>query len=312
MNLLTSPDPLLSRMAALGDPIRLRLLVLLEREELGVGELAEVLQLPQSSVSRHLKQLAEAGWIVSRSERTANLYRMPVDELDIAASQLWMLSRGEIADWAVLEHDALRLDQRLTQRRSVFADVADEWDDLRTELYGTRFTDVAIRSLLPRDLVVADLACGSGAASSALAPHVARVIGVDSQPAMIAAAQRREIANLELRVGDLASLPIADCECDAAICLLALSHVDDPGAALAEMARVVRPGGQVSIVDLLHHGRDDFRRRMGALRAGFTRDELARLVADAGFARVTCELIPPEPQAKGPALLIATAERIRP
>ena len=312
MNLLASPDPLLSRMAALGDPIRLRMLALLERAELGVGELAEVLQLPQSSVSRHLKQLAEAGWVVSRSERTANLYRMPGDELDAAASQLWLLSRGEIADWPVLEHDALRLDQRLTQRRSVFADVADEWDDLRSELYGTRFTDVAIRALLPHDLVVADLACGSGAASAALAPHVARVIGVDSQPAMIAAAGRRQVANLELRVGDLASLPIADGECGAAICLLALTHVDDPAAALAEMARIVSPGGRVVVVDLLHHGRDDFRRRMGALRSGFTRDELAGLVAGAALARVTCEPLPPEPQAKGPALLIATAERIRP
>ena len=151
MNVVTSPDPLLSRMAALGDPIRLRMLALLERAELGVGELGEVLQLPQSSVSRHLKQLAEAGWVVSRSERTANLYRMPAGELDAAASQLWLLSRAEIADWPVLEHDALRLEQRLTQRRSVFADVADEWDDLRTELYGTLFTDVAIRALLPRD-----------------------------------------------------------------------------------------------------------------------------------------------------------------
>ena len=312
MNLLASPDPLLSRMAALGDPIRLRMLALLEREELGVGELAEVLQLPQSSVSRHLKQLAEVGWVVSRSERTANLYRMRADELDAAASQLWLLSRGEIANWAVLEHDALRLDQRLTRRRSVFADVADEWDDLRTELYGTLFTDVAIRALLPRDLVVADLACGSGAASAALAPHVARVIGVDSQPAMITAAERRGVANLDLRLGDLASLPIADGECGAAICLLALTHVDDPASALAEMARIVSPGGRVVIVDLLHHGRDDFRRRMGALRAGFTRDELAGLVAGTGLARVTCEPLPPEPQAKGPALLIATAERIRP
>lgn len=312
MNLVASPDPLLSRMAALGDPIRLRMLALLEREELGVGELAEVLQLPQSSVSRHLKQLAEAGWVISRSERTTNLYRMPSDELDASASQLWALSRGEIARWPVLEHDALRLTRRLAERRSVFADVAGEWDELRTELYGTLFTDVALRALLPRDLVVADLACGSGVASAALAPHVARVIGVDSQPEMLEAARCRAVANVELRQGDLASLPIADDECGAALCLLALTHVDDPAAALAEMARIVHTGGRVVIVDLLHHGRDDFRRRMGALRAGFTRDELADLVSGAGLGHVTCEPLPPEPQAKGPALLIATAERIRP
>ena len=309
MNTVATPDPLLARIAALGDPIRLRLLALLERAELGVGELAEVLQLPQSSVSRHLKQLAEAGWVISRSERTANLYRMPIDELDASAAQLWALSRGEIASWPVLEHDSLRLSRRLAGRRSVFADVADEWDDLRTELYGTLFTDLALRALLPRDLVVADLACGSGAASAALAPHVARVIGVDSQPEMLEAARRRSSPNVELRHGDLVSLPIADGECGAAICLLALTLIADPAAALAEMARIVQPAGRVVIVDLLHHGRDDFRRRMGAVRAGFARAELAQLLAEAGFEHVRCEPVPPEPQAKGPALLIATAER---
>ena len=309
MNTIAAPDMLLARMGALGDPVRLRALALLEAHELGVGEIAAVLQLPQSSTSRHLRQLADAGWLVVRNERTASLYRMPIDELDEGMTRLWSLSRAQIDGWPVLDHDRLRLAQRLSERRSAFADVADEWDDLRAELYGTAFTDTALRALLPRDWVVADLACGTGAAAAALAGRVARVIGVDSQPEMLAAAARRDLPGVELREGDLAALPIADGECDAAVCMLALTFVHDPAAALAEMHRILRPGGRAVIVEVMRHGRDDFRRRLGAVRDGFAAQELRDSVALAGFEHVSCNPLPPDSQAKGPALLLVSAER---
>jgi ubiquinone/menaquinone biosynthesis C-methylase UbiE len=308
----TTPEALLARLESLGDAVRLRLLVLLEERELSVSDLSAILQMPQSSVSRHLKPLAEQGWIVARSERTANLYRMANGELPAAARQLWELSRGEIAAWPQLAHDRLRLEQRLAERqpdtRALFAGMAGEWERLRTELYGDRFTDAALTALLPTEWIVADLACGTGSVTLRLAPRVARVIAVDNTPEMLAAARLRTrgLANVELHEADLGALPIADGACDAALLLLALSHLERPAAALAEMARILRPGGRAVVVDLLQHDRDDFRRRMGQLRNGFAERELARLLAEAGLADVRCAPLPPEPEAKGPALLLAT------
>lgn len=313
MNTLSlTPETLLSRLESLADPIRLRLLVLLETNELSVSDLAGILQMPQSSVSRHLKPLAEQGWIVSRSERTANLYRMANGELPEAARRLWELSRQEITEWPQLAHDRLRLEQRLAERqpdaRALFAGMAGEWERLRSELYGDRFTEAALTALLPPHWVVADLACGAGSVTVRLAPFVAKVIAVDRTPEMLDAARSRarDFRNVEFLEADLGSLPVPDKTCDAALVLLALTHLEQPAAALAEMARILRPGGRAVVVDLLHHDRDDFRRQMGQLRNGFREAELAHLLTGAGLAAVTCSPLTPGPEAKGPALLLAT------
>ncbi len=305
----------LARFAALADPARLRLLALLDGEELGVGELAEIVQLPQSSVSRHLKVLFDQGWVVSRSERTANIYTMANGELPPPARTLWAVTQGEIAGWPTLAHDRLRLERRLAERteggRGFFAGVAAEWQTLRAELYGRVFSEAAIAALLPRDWVVADLACGAGDLTVRLAPRVARVVAVDASPEMLAAAKRRTraLTNVELHRADLAQLPIPDRTCDAALLVLALTHVGQPAAAVAEMARILKPGGRAVIVDLLRHDRDDFRRRMGQLRNGFGAEELKQLLTVAGFAAAECAPLAPEAEAKGPALLLAAGSR---
>lgn len=310
--------PLVARFESLADPARLRLLALLEEHELGVGELAEILQMAQSSVSRHLKLLAEIGWVVFRSEGTANFYTFANGELPPAAGALWRLTRDAMADWPALEHDRLRLARvlaaRRTDARAFFAGVASEWDGLRTELYGDRFTLEAIAALLPESAVVADLACGSGAVTALLAPAVGRVVAVDASPEMLRAARVRTkgLGNVELRRGDLAALPVASASCDAALLLLALTHVPEPAAALAEMARILAPGGRAVVVDLLRHDRDAFRRRLGQLSNGFEPDELAGLLAAAGIGAVRCRPLAPEPQAKGPALLLATGTLTHP
>ena len=315
MNHLSSPEPFVARIEAVTDLARLRLLVLLESEELSVTELADVLQMPQSTVSRHLKQLVERGWVVSRGERTANLYRMVDGELDPAARRFWELTRGEVAGWSQLEHDRLRLERRLAERggdaRSFYAGVAQEWERLRAELYGHRFNLAALAALLPREWVVADLACGAGDVTVELAPRVARVIAVDGSPEMLDAARRRArgLGNVELHRADLEELPIGDGSCDAALMLLALTHVGDPAAAVAEMARILRPGGRAIVVDLLRHDRDEFRRRLGQLRNGFGADELAGLLSTAELEVDACSPLPPEAEAKGPALLLASATR---
>ncbi|MEO7795220.1 MAG: metalloregulator ArsR/SmtB family transcription factor [Thermoanaerobaculia bacterium] len=305
----------LARLDALADPARLRLLALLDGEELGVGELGEIVQLPQSSVSRHLKVLLDQGWIVSRSARTANFYTMANGELPGPARSLWSLTRTEIAGWPALAHDRLRLERRLAERSETgggfFAGVAEEWQTLRADLYGRVFGEAAIAALLPRDWVVADLACGAGDLTVRLAPWVARVIAVDASPEMLAAAKRRTRAlpNVELHRADLATLPIADGSCDAALLLLALTHVAAPAEAVAEMARILKPGGRAVIVDLLRHDRDGFRRQMGQVRNGFGAEELKALLATTGFTAAECAPLPPEAEAKGPALLLAAGIR---
>ncbi len=309
----TSPAELVvSRLASLADPARLRLLALLEGQELQVSELADVVQLPQSTVSRHLKVLANESWIASRSERTANFYRMTNGELPPAARALWNSTRADLADWIAFAQDRLRLERVLAERatdgKAFFAGVADEWDRLRADLYGDEFTTAALLALLPADWTVADLACGSGVTAGLLASSVHKVIGVDSSPEMLRAAKRRNrnAKNVEFREGDLQRLPIDDHSCDAAIILLALTHVDDPAGTLAEAHRVLKPRGRLVVVDLLEHDRDDFRRQLGQLRNGFPPRELASLLTQHPFSSVTVKPLAPAPKAKGPALLLAT------
>jgi ArsR family transcriptional regulator len=310
------PLVLLARMDSLADETRLRLLHLLEQQELGVVDLCDVLQLPQSTVSRHLKVLADQGWVRSRRLATTNLYRTLLDELDPAARKLWLLAREQTATWATLQQDALRLECRLRQRdvadsQSFFAGAAGEWDRLRRELYGETFTTAAMLAMLDRDLVVADLGCGTGPLIEQLAPHVRQVIGVDNSAPMLRAAKKRlnAFGNVDLRKGDLQALPIQDAQCDASLLLLALTYVQDPIVVLKEMARVTKPAGRAVVVDLLPHDRDDFRRELGQLALGFSPKLVNEMMTAAGFGGVKCTPLAPEPDAKGPALFLACGTR---
>lgn len=306
------PDALLKWMDSLADATRLRLLGILERHELGVSDLCDVVQMPQSTVSRHLKLLAGEGWITSRRHGTTNLYRMVLDELGPAQRKLWLLAREQTHDWATLEQDELRLIERLRQRRSdsraFFAGAAGEWDKMREELYGSFVTRHAALALLPSHWVVADLGCGTGINTADVARFVGRVIGVDNSPAMLKAARRRtaDLSNVELRQGELESVPLEDDVCDGALLVLVLTYVADPVAVVREMRRILKPGGKAVVVDLLRHDREDFRRQMGQVSMGFEGGELAKLLSEAGFERVECAALPPEARAKGPALLLAT------
>ncbi|MGB7160663.1 MAG: metalloregulator ArsR/SmtB family transcription factor [Tepidisphaeraceae bacterium] len=309
------PTALLGRMVSLADVTRLRLLRLIERHELGVVELCDVLQLPQSTVSRHLKVLGDQGWARSRRQGTTRLYRMILDELDPGARRLWLLTREQTEAWATVQQDALRLARHLRQRQedsqAFFAGAAAEWDKLRGELYGHDFTTAALLSLLPREYVVADLGCGTGQVIAALAPNVKQVIGVDNSAAMLKAARKRagDFENVDLRRGDLEALPLDDALCDAALLLLALTYVGDAPAALGEMSRVLKPGGRAVIVDLLPHDRDDFRRQMGQQSAGIESKLVTTQLGAAGFTNVYIQPLPPKPDAKGPALFLATATK---
>jgi SAM-dependent methyltransferase len=279
-----------------------------------VQELCDVLRLPQSTVSRHLKTLIDQGWLGSRRQGTATFYRF-AEDADAGARRLWKLARVETDGWSAAEQDDLRLEARLRARRedlgTFFASAAPDWEKLRAEAYGTLFEREALLALLPPDWAVADLGCGTGALCAALAPHVRRVVGVDASPSMLRAAARRtaSLDHVELHRADLAETGLEGGAFDAALAVLVLSYVEREGAVLAEAARLLRPGGRLVLVDLARHDDEPFARRMKQARLGFTPAALARALEAAGLEAPSVRPLPPEAGARGPALLLATARR---
>jgi ArsR family transcriptional regulator len=306
---------ILDRLASLADLTRSRILLLLDRHELTVSELCAVTQLPQSTVSRHLKALADSGWIGARAEGTSRLYAMRPDELDAPARRLWQLVRDQVGPTRAAAHDARRLQAALASRRTksreFFASAAGQWDRVRDELFGDRFHLSALAAFVPAGWVVGDLGCGTGRTSAALAPFVSRIVAVDASPAMLQAARRRVqgFGNVELRRGDIEALPVDDAQLDAATLMLVLHHVAEPDRALAEVARVLKPDGRVLLVDILPHDRDAYRRQMGHVWLGFAEDHVRRMLADAGFDQVRIVPLAPDERARGPGLFVATATR---
>lgn len=305
--------PVFDRLAALADPIRGRMLLVLEPQELTVGELGTVLQLPQSTVSRHLRVLARERWVSARAEGTARWYRMTAGALGPAGRRLWRAVREQLVAVPITAHDAQRLRGVLSRRREraseFFATTAGEWDRVRAELFGADVDRSAILSLLDDRWVVTDLGCGTGQLAAALAPFVRQVIGVDESRAMLAAARRRVagVTNVELRRGALEELPISDVAADAALLVLALPYVTEPPRVLAEARRVLRPRGRVVVVDMLPHDRAEYRQRMGHAWQGFSERQLGRWFATAGFEGYRYQPLAASPEAAGPALFAASA-----
>jgi ArsR family transcriptional regulator len=300
-------------LASLADTTRSRLLLLLDRHELTVSELCAVMQLPQSKVSRHLKALGDTGWIVARAEGTSNVYAMSTrDELDAPARRLWLLVREQVGPTPAAVQDQRRLHRVLAERRTksqeFFSSSAGRWDRVRDELFGDRFHLAALAAFAGADWVVGDLGCGTGQVSASLAPFVAKVVAVDASAAMLQAARKRlhGLENIDLRRGELEALPIDDQRLDAATLMLVLHHVPEPGKALAEVARVLKHGGRLLLVDMLPHDRESYRQQMGHVWLGFSEDQTHRLLIETGFKDIRIAPLAPDAQAKGPGLFVAT------
>lgn len=303
---------ILAQLQALAEPTRARLLLSLERHEFTVGELCQLLQLPQSTVSRHLKTLADEEWLAVRADGASRFYRLAAP-LDESREALWRLVRDPVETTAAARQDALRIPAVLAQRRTAsahfFAGAAGEWDSLRAELFGDRVDLVAMFALLDDAWTVGDLGCGTGRLAAALAPFVHRVVAVDSSAPMLDAARLRlaEVPNVEFRAGELEALPVADGELDVALLALVLHHAAEPTAVLAEARRALAPGGRLLIVDMLPHAHAEYRQTMGHVWQGFEAGQLHSWLDAAGFASPRLLPLPTDARARGPALFVATA-----
>ncbi|HJN77380.1 MAG TPA: metalloregulator ArsR/SmtB family transcription factor [Myxococcota bacterium] len=293
-------------MSALSEPVRVRILALVEAEELGVKELQETLQLPQSTISRHLKVLVDRGLVQRRSSGTQSLVRLAT--LDASTDAIWQSVRAQVGE--TREADLARMKTVLSLSRAdgedFFGRHASRWDALREDLFGHDFVLPTLLSLLPRELVVADLGCGTGAMLACLGSL--RVIGVDREPAMLDEARKR-VPEADLRCGRLDDLPIEEDELDAALLVLVLHHVEDLSGVFSELARVLRGGGRAIVLDMVEHDRAEFRRTMGHKHLGLSASGLGALAAGHGLEMVgQCELARAE-GALGPALQLLVFEK---
>lgn len=310
---------------ALGDLARQRLLAVLLRAELNVSELVEVFGLPQSTISRHLKALREAGLIQDRPNGPSTLYA--------AAGPLALASQADATDGDILPTLSqwlrrqpiprtleARLERVLSRRTGdasgFFNRMGRRWDELRRAAFGDAFALEAFMALLPKTWKVADIGCGTGYLLPVLSGCFSHVTGVEPAESMLACAERRiaehRLGNVSLIRGELASLPLPDASVDLAIAVLVLHHVPQPSEALSELARVVRTGGRLLIVEQQSHENQAFYERMQDLWWGFAPQELSALCRKAGFAGLHDSRLMTADSSAGadaPPLFVLTAER---
>ena len=303
---------------AIGDETRLRAFGLLQQQELSVTELVEVLALPQSTVSRHLKVLREAGLVRDRRDGVHNLYaasRPGSNGTDAELLQTLTEWVGRQETSAELQQ-RLRavLDQRQQMSRQFFDRVGRHWDKLREESFGPTFHLEAMLALLPQSWTVGDIGTGTGYLLPTLAGHFTRVIAVEPVEQMLSSARQRvkgeNLTNVELRCGDLTALPMDAAAVDLALALLVLHHVPVPEEALQELHRIVKPQGRVLIVEQSAHQFEAFRERMQDRWWGFDPPTLMEKLDRAGFTEIeTRKLGTVQRTPETPDLFVVTARR---
>lgn len=306
--------PALDQLGTLADATRSRILLLLEGAELTVGELCTCLQMPQSTVSRHLKILSDENWLSARDAGAARYYTLVPSRLDPFSRRLWNVVREQVRAGAAARQDAHRKEGVIAARhdtvRAFFRGGAATWDQVRATLTGRRTDLLALTDLFDQRWTVGDLGCGTGHVSQAIAPVVRRVIAVDESPAMLSAAKKRLAAfdNVEYHTGNLESLPIGDAELDIALLFMVTQFVLEPVKVLREVRRTLAPHGRLLISDLTAFGGEDVSLTAGHIWQGFTEEQLRIWVTEAGLSVARYRVLPADTSAKGPAMfsLIAT------
>ena len=312
---MASKGEILDQLSALSELTRVRLLAVLKDHELTVGDLCDALELPQSTASRHLKVLLDHGWLTRRREGTRHFYGLASTWPDESGRRVWELVGSGVSDLPLIRRDQVRLASVLEARREAskayFSETGEAWTRVRTELFGDRFDLLGLLGLLDPDWTVGDLGCGTGNLSMMLAPFVTRLIAVDGSVAMAEVARRNVsgLDNVEVREGDLESLPIADHTLDLATLFLVLHHVADPGRVIREAARVMKTGARLMIVDMESHEDEALANRMGHVWLGFDHIHIRRILVRAGFDQIVIRSLPAEQVATGPRLFVAAGRR---
>jgi SAM-dependent methyltransferase len=279
----------------LGDEARLRLLRVLSKERLNVGELTGVLGLAQSGVSRHLGLLKDAGLVSEEKDGGFSYYRLAEVGTGDGAAPLWSLLTSQFAAAAdaTVRADDARLQEVLRLRKENFdAHAGPDSRDARQLVPGRSWAawSRALWLLLP-PVVVADLGCGEGYLTIEAARWASKVVAVDRSDAVRtrakALARRRRIANVVWKRGELEKLPIRDGTIDVALLSQALHHTHQPERAVAEAARVTKRGGRVLVLDLRTHHEEWVRTKLGDRRLGFEDDELRAMLVEARLRDVT-------------------------
>ena len=304
----------------LADPTRVRILRLLEQEELIVGELMKILGMAQSRVSRHLAILREAGLLADRREGTFVAYRLVLPE-EGPWHDAWALARNSLAQDSTAQRDDTLLRQTVASRRSAtgrnfFDEVGPEWDALRQVFGDDLLRARATTRLVPPGLRVADIGTGTGVLAIDLAALGLDVVGIDRSEAMLAAARAKcegpdaKLAgSIDFKQGDAHALPLPDADVDAAFAHMVLHSLEEPARAIEEMARVLRPGGRCIIVDFLAHEHTWMTSELGLLWLGFEQPMLRGWIAEAGLVGTELELFEPDRGRDLPASFVCVADK---
>jgi ubiquinone/menaquinone biosynthesis C-methylase UbiE/DNA-binding transcriptional ArsR family regulator len=287
----------LKSLRALSDPTRLRIVALLERDELAVAELQEITRLGQSRISTHLGLLQDADLVQSRRDGKRTFYKLNQSAESEVREFIQLAIRGakelpeHVGDQINLKRILVR---RKEQAQVYFNQIAGRFD----RVYGPgrswqAFGHLLLRILPP--LVVADLGAGEGLLSELLARRCKRVIAVDNSDKIVAfgatKAKKNGLKNLEFRLGDLQNPPIEANSVDLAILSQALHHADNPAAAIAAAHKILRPRGQIMILDLLRHSFDKARELYGDRWPGFAESDLHRWLEGAGFRKIEVSIV---------------------
>lgn len=305
---------LVKALKLLGDESRLRVLRLLDKEELSVGELQEMLGMGQSRISMLLAQLKQAGLVELRRAGQKSLYRLaPPKEIAATLRDILNRTREEIAE-AVADDDALGLilARRKDTLRTHFDELAGRFG--RHYVPGRSWKGLAemlFRVLPP--MVIADLGAGEASNALHLSRRARRVIAVDNSKKMVeygrSLARQYKVKNLEYKLGDLEDLPIDSGSCDLALFHQSLHHALHPDRAVAEAARILAPGGRVAIVDLLRHRYEEARELYAHVWLGFSQPELARFLRDAGLEDAEITIVHREDEPPHFETLLAVARK---